>query len=172
MIKHSLETSADQLSVCSPAHQPEADAPLLALERQFTEYAELRAEELLRRRHQSRASGEVPEQSDEETPLRQPAPDDAATDRIEAILLRLYPIEQEIIQTPASTIVGLGVKARHAAHVMSQCWEEELGQMDWEARAARCLIEAVCDVAGMALPFHDSEVNERARIRATLLQPT
>jgi hypothetical protein len=33
----------------------------------------------------------------------------------EAILARLYPIEQAIMQTRARTIAGLGVKARHAA---------------------------------------------------------
>ncbi|MGJ4923674.1 hypothetical protein ACQR0Y_23650 [Bradyrhizobium oligotrophicum] len=79
---------------------------------------------------------------------------------MEELLLRLYPIEQEIVQTPASTIVGLGVKARHAAYVTSQYWEEDLGQLDWDAKAVRRLIEAVCEVAGVALPFHGSEVDE------------
>jgi hypothetical protein len=76
---------------------------------------------------------------------------DAQTTRIEAILARLYPIEQAIMQTPACTIAGLGVKARHAAHVMSQYWEEPIDQIDWEAQAVRHLIEAVCDVARIAL---------------------
>ncbi len=87
------------------------------------------------------------------------SPNEVAADRTEAIPRRLYPIEQQIVQTPASTIVGLGAKARHAAHVMSQYWEEDLGQIDWEAKAVRCLIEAVCEVAGAALPFRDSEVD-------------
>jgi hypothetical protein len=71
----------------------------------------------------------------------------------EAILARLYPIEQAIMQTRARTIAGLGVKARHAAYVMSQYWEEPIGQIDWEAQAVRLLVEAVCDVACTPLPF-------------------
>jgi hypothetical protein len=55
--------------------------------------------------------------------------------------------------TPACTIAGLGVKARHAAYVMSQYWEEPISQIDWEAQAVRLLIEAVCDVARTPLPF-------------------
>jgi hypothetical protein len=72
---------------------------------------------------------------------------DARTKQVEAILARLYPIEQAIMATPAHTIVGLGVKARHAAYVMSQYWEAPIDQIDWDARAVRLLIEAVCDAA-------------------------
>ena len=71
----------------------------------------------------------------------------------EAILARLYPIEQAIMQTPARSIAGLGVKARHAAYVMSHYWEEPIDQIDWEAQAIRLLIEAVCDFARTPLPF-------------------
>jgi hypothetical protein len=67
--------------------------------------------------------------------------------RVEAILVRLYPIERAIMAAPACTIVGLGVKARHAAYVMSQYWEEPAGKIDWEAQVVRLLIEAVCDAA-------------------------
>jgi hypothetical protein len=66
----------------------------------------------------------------------------------EAILARLYPIERAIMATPARTIVGLGVKARHAAHVMSQYWDAPIDQIDWDARTTRLLIESVCDIAG------------------------
>src|SRR5882724_11140199 len=48
---------------------------------------------------------------------------------------------------PACTLAGLGVKARHAANVLSQYWETPIDQIDWDARAVRLLIEAVCDVA-------------------------
>jgi hypothetical protein len=71
----------------------------------------------------------------------------------EAILARLYPIEQAIMQTRARTIAGLGVKARHAAYVMSHYWEEPIDQIDWETQAIRLLIEAVCDFARTPLPF-------------------
>lgn len=57
---------------------------------------------------------------------------------IEGILARLYPIEQAIMQTPACTVAGLGVKARHAAYVMSQYWESSsIDGMDWHARTIR-----------------------------------
>jgi hypothetical protein len=68
--------------------------------------------------------------------------DSARTRLIEAILARLYPIERAIMQTPACTIAGLGVKARHAAYVMSQYWEAPVDQIDWDAQVMRLLIEA------------------------------
>jgi hypothetical protein len=69
------------------------------------------------------------------------------TKHVEAILERLYPIERAIMAAPAHTIIGLGVKARHAAYVMSQYWEEPTDKIDWEAQIIRLLIEAVCYVA-------------------------
>jgi hypothetical protein len=78
---------------------------------------------------------------------------EAEAKHVEAILARLYPIERAIIAAPACTIVGLGVKARHAAYVMSQYWEEPGGKIDWETQVVRLLIEAVCDVAGTPLSF-------------------
>jgi hypothetical protein len=78
---------------------------------------------------------------------------EARTKQVETILARLYPIEHAIMATPAHTITGLGVKARHAAYVMSQYWEEPIDRIDWEARAVRLLIEAVCNVASTPLAF-------------------
>jgi hypothetical protein len=72
---------------------------------------------------------------------------EAMTKQVEAILARLYPVEQAIMATPARTIAGLGVKARHAAYVMSQHWGEPVDQIEWETKAVRLLIEAVCEVA-------------------------
>jgi hypothetical protein len=74
----------------------------------------------------------------------------------EAILARLYPIEQAIMQTRARTIAGLGVKARHTAYVMSHYWEEPIDQIDWERQAIRQLIEAVCEFARTPLPFRSA----------------
>lgn len=68
------------------------------------------------------------------------------------ILARLDPIERAIMATKARTIAGLGVKARHAAYVTSQYWNEPIDKIDWEARAIRLLIEAVCDAASRPLP--------------------
>jgi hypothetical protein len=73
----------------------------------------------------------------------------------EAILARLYPIEQAIMQTRALTIAGLGVKACHAAYVMSEYWEAPIEQLDWDAQTIRLLIEAVCNFTGTPLPFSE-----------------
>ena len=80
---------------------------------------------------------------------------EALTRQVEPILTRLYPIERAIMQTPACTIAGLGVKARHAAYVMSRYWEAPIDRIDWDARAIRLLIEAVCNFARTPLPFQD-----------------
>jgi hypothetical protein len=75
------------------------------------------------------------------------------TQKIESVLARLEPVERAIMATPARTIVGLGVKARHAAYVVSEHWDSPIEQIDWDARAVRLLIEAVCKIAGVRLPF-------------------
>ncbi|MGJ5130665.1 hypothetical protein [Bradyrhizobium oligotrophicum] len=80
--------------------------------------------------------------------------DPASTDHLErneTMLAGLAPIEQAIMATPARTIAGLGVKARHAAYVNSEHWDAPIDEIDWDARAVRSLIEAVCDVA--SIPF-------------------
>jgi hypothetical protein len=117
------------------------DSALLALERQFNEItADL---------HTTRRANEVLAASS----MPRPYDDGADTKQIEAILESLYPIERAIMQTPARTIAGLGVKARHAAHVLSQYWEAPIDRIDWEAQVMRLLIEAICDFAHTPLPF-------------------
>lgn len=76
---------------------------------------------------------------------------------IEATLGRLEPIERAIMATPARTVAGLGVKARHAAYVMSEYWDSPIDKIDWDARAVRLLIEAVCESAGLSLPFRGDD---------------
>jgi hypothetical protein len=75
---------------------------------------------------------------------------------IESMLVSLEPIEQAIMAIPARTITGLGVKAHHAAHVMSELWEAPIDQIDWDARAVRFLIEAVCNLARTPLSFESN----------------
>jgi hypothetical protein len=65
--------------------------------------------------------------------------DEVATQQIESILARLSPIERAIMQTP----------------VMSHYWEAPIDRIDWDARAVRLLIEAVCDFAHTPLPFRN-----------------
>jgi hypothetical protein len=163
MSNDSAEASPDQASVDSVAPPPEDDSRLLALERQFNAIsAELLALERLRHDQRTRRAGPAPrpEQSTGDTRLEDCACDDAVTRRIEPVLARLYPIERAIMRTPACTIAGLGVKARHAAYVISQYWEEPLDVIDWEAQAVRHLIEAVCNVARTPLPFNNPRVDE------------
>jgi hypothetical protein len=71
--------------------------------------------------------------------------------RIEAILALLDPIERAIMTTPAASVVGLGVKARHAAHVLSHYWIDSANTLDWDVRAVRLLIESTCTVAGVGV---------------------
>lgn len=74
---------------------------------------------------------------------------DPSLERIEAILSALDPIERAIMAIPATTVVGLGVKARHAAHVLSNYWADAPEQLDWHAKTVRLLIESTCAVAGV-----------------------
>jgi len=135
------------------------DSALLTLERQFNEvaaalFAVQRARDELAACRVSRSSEPRRE------PLRREYSEEAGIREVETILAQLDPIERAIMATPARTITGLGVKARHAAHVMSQYWEEPVDEIDWEAKAVRLLIEAVCEVARMPLPFRNSRGDE------------
>jgi hypothetical protein len=78
---------------------------------------------------------------------------DSFVDELEATLGRLEPIEQAIMAMTARTVAGLGVKARHAAYVMSEQWGAPIDHLDWDARAVRLLIESVCEVARVRLPW-------------------
>ena len=125
----SVDTVAATLS---ETRARENDAVLLALEKRFNALAA----ELDRDR------GEVGRE--------------ALTKEVEATLARLDPVERAIMETPACTIAGLGVKARHAANVLSQYWEAPIDRIDWDARAVRLLIEAICDVAHTPLLYRNS----------------
>jgi len=92
--------------------------------------------------------------------LHNPASPNDHLELVEAMLGRLEPIERAIMATPARTVAGLGVKARHAAYVMSEYWNAPIDQIDWDARAVRFLIEAVCDVACMPLSFSNFREDE------------
>jgi hypothetical protein len=75
----------------------------------------------------------------------------SSTGRVDAVLRLLDPIERSIMAIPAVTVVGLGVKARHAAHVLSHYWTDSPDRLDWDARTVRLLIESACTVAGVGL---------------------
>jgi hypothetical protein len=127
----SLDSPPSTLSpVDSPAEATDADSALLALGKQFEEIA-----------------AEIQK-------LYNSASMDGHLEQIEAMLGRLQPVETAIMAMPARTIGGLGVKARHAAYVMSEYWNRPTDRIDWDARAVRRLIEAVCESAGTPLPLH------------------
>jgi|SRR5258705_5979815 hypothetical protein len=132
----SAASSVDIISATHPKPSArENDAALLSLQKRFNALtAELNAD--VERLHAEVGSG-------------------ALTKRVEAILARLDPIERAIMETPACTLAGLGVKARHAAYVLSQYWDAPIDRIDWDARAVRLLIEAVCQVAHVPLPFRN-----------------
>jgi hypothetical protein len=142
--------------VLDPAND---DSALLTLERQFNEVAaDLFA---VQRARDELVACSVSRSSESRSELLRPEySEEVRTRQVETILARLAPIERAIMATPARTIAGLGVKARHAAYVMSQYWEEPLDQIDWEAKSVRLLIEAICEVARMPLPFRNLRVEE------------
>jgi hypothetical protein len=123
------------------------DACLLALEAQFNELAA----ELVAGQNASDAIG-----VEADFPIHgSEAGQDAKTRKADVILAHLEPIEQAIMATPARTIAGLGVKARHAAYVVSHYWEAPVDRIDWDARAVRLLIEAICGFTHTPLPFQN-----------------
>jgi hypothetical protein len=73
----------------------------------------------------------------------------------EALLARLDPIERAIMETPAHTVKGLSVKARHLAYVLSEYWEAPIHKIEWQGQAIRLLVEAICAVA--EAPLHIRE---------------
>ena len=75
----------------------------------------------------------------------------------EALLARLDPVERAIMETPAHTVKGLSIKARHLAYVLSEYWEAPIDQIEWQGRAIRLLIEAICTIAHA--PVHISQPN-------------
>jgi hypothetical protein len=135
------------------------DFALLTLERQFNEVAaDLFG---VQRARDELAACSVSRSSEPRSELLRPEySEEVHTRQLETILARLDPIERAIMAIPARTIAGLGVKARHAAYVVSQYWEEPVDQIDWEAKAVRLLIEAVCEVARMPLPFRNLRVDD------------
>jgi hypothetical protein len=159
----SPDTSTGRLSVGSATASPGDDSPLLALEKQFNAIiAELLAVERLFR-DQKRNPGPAarsPERSTIESCVGEHTHDAVMTEQIDSVLARLHPIERAIMQTPARTMAGLSVKARHAAYVTSQYWEAPIDKLDWDARAVRLLIEAVCDFARTPLPFRSVRGDE------------
>ncbi len=137
----------------------ENDAALLTLEKRFNALAAELA--TVQRANREPGVSPGPRSFDHDVEhLREEVGCEALTRPVEAILARLYPIEQAIMQMPACTIAGLGVKGRHAAYVMSQYWEAPIDRIDWDARAVRLLIEAVCDVARTPLPLRDIRDDE------------
>lgn len=139
------------------ASDKDDDLALLALETQFNALtSELAASQGVSNRRAITCSSDN-QPSAEETlhPSVRERSDQDATQQAEAILARLYPIEQAIMATPAHTIAGLGVKARHAAYVMSQYWTAPIARIDWDAQVVRLLIESVCSMANVTLPVSD-----------------
>ena len=135
------------------------DSTLLILERQFNEViADLFAVQHARDELAACLVSQSSEPRGER--LRAESSEEVRTRQVETILARLDPIERAIMASPARTIAGLGVKARHTAYVMSQYWKEPVDQIDWEAKTVRLLIEAVCEVCRVPLPFRNLRVDE------------
>jgi hypothetical protein len=125
-----------------------ADAELIALGREFEALSAKLAELVVLQRQEVDALNRMVERDER---LNSEGMISPSVERIEALLRLLEPIERAIMAIPAMTVVGLGVKARHAAHVLSHYWTESPDRLDWDAQAVRRLIESTCTVAGVAL---------------------
>ncbi|SMX55533.1 conserved protein of unknown function [Bradyrhizobium sp. ORS 285] len=154
--------SQDGNILSSPASEPsfpptDGDAGLLALEAQFDSLvAELLAAQNASDKTATDPDGQLRDRHDVLVEIKSYTDHEEQTEKTDAILARLHPIERAIMTTPARTIKGLGVKARHAAYVMSHYWEEPIEQIDWGARAMRLLIEAVCGLAEAPVPGYEA----------------
>jgi hypothetical protein len=74
-------------------------------------------------------------------------------DRIEAHLAKMETVESAILAIPARGMAGLEVKARVAAHVVSDYWDVPLDRLDFDARVVRLVIDAVFGAAGVPHPL-------------------
>jgi hypothetical protein len=77
---------------------------------------------------------------------------DVAGQKVETVSREIYPIEDQIMETPARTVAGLRVKAMLTVSVATRLWEKPFRDLDYDQQAMRSLIEAVCAVAGLDLP--------------------
>jgi hypothetical protein len=126
----------------------DADAELVALGQKFEAFSTKLAELVVLQRQEVETLNRMVERGEQ---LNGDCMISPSVERIEALLRLLEPIERAIMAIPAMTVVGLGVKARHAAHVLSHYWTDSPESLDWDAQAVRRLIEATCTVAGVAL---------------------
>jgi hypothetical protein len=167
-LSSSKPSSSAKVPTSVPPESGAGDDALLALERQFEvlarEFAILSRTEANQNGKRKGGHGCDAGPADQRLPSERSCelaeetdkPDAERLERLEAALARLEPIERAIMATPAQTVVGLGVKARHAAYVISEYWVDPLEKVDWDRRAVRLLIEAVCVVAGQPLAKGDA----------------
>jgi hypothetical protein len=90
----------------------------------------------------------------------------APISRIEAFLASMEPLERAILAMPADGMAGIAVKARVAAHIVSNYWDVPLDRLDLDARAFRLLVEAVCNAAGVSLPCPSDSAPVRSPLDA------
>jgi hypothetical protein len=77
----------------------------------------------------------------------------------ETVLARIDAVHQQIIATPAQTLLGVGVKARTGAMLsLSHLWDEPRHDLDYEDQVTRNLIESICEAAGITLPWRTTDV--------------
>jgi hypothetical protein len=77
---------------------------------------------------------------------------EALFQKLESVNWQIDPIAREIRDTPAQTIAGLRAKAIDAIFLSWQLWEKSTPDLDWEQRALRSLLEAVCTLTGLDIP--------------------
>lgn len=138
-VSSSIPIGNAKVPMLAPPESEAGDDALLALERQFEGVA----------REFAILSERSCELARAEDGIDKPAAE--RLEQLETTLARLEPIERAIMATPAQTVVGLGWKP---ATLPTSFLSPELSlfeKADWDRRAMRLLIEAVCIVAGRPL---------------------
>src|SRR5262249_31150982 len=79
----------------------------------------------------------------------------ACDDRLQALCSELDPIMKEIACTPATSLAGLRVKVLAAIEANPQLWAKPFGDLDYEVKAVRSLIEAACTITDASVPVMD-----------------
>jgi hypothetical protein len=77
---------------------------------------------------------------------------DTLFEKLESVNWQIDPIAREIRETPVQTIAGLRAKAIDAVYLSWQLWEKSARDLDWDQRALRSLLEAVCTLTGLDIP--------------------
>jgi hypothetical protein len=83
-----------------------------------------------------------------------------AHEKVEPLDDQLYDLALKIIDAPVHTVAGLRAKVVLVLDTEAPLWDGPPEDLDWDKRALRNLIEAVCSVGGFAARTLSSGIND------------